>query len=60
MRTGILYRGKGVNLITGNKDGEFNLVTDGMEFNDDDEEEEMEFNDDDEDSAECESGSEGE
>lgn len=63
MRTGILYRGKGVNLITGNKNGELNLVKDGMEFNDDDEEEEeeeMEFNDDGEDSADFESGSEGE
>ncbi|KAI3914116.1 hypothetical protein MKW92_030865 [Papaver armeniacum] len=43
-RTGILYRGKGVNLITGKKDGEFNLVKDGMEFNDDDEEEEKRWN----------------
>ncbi|KAI3902055.1 hypothetical protein MKW98_013729 [Papaver atlanticum] len=66
MRTGILYRGKGVNLITGNKDGEFNLVKDRMEFNDDDEEEEeeeeeeMEFDNDGEDSADFESGSEGE
>ncbi|KAI3941668.1 hypothetical protein MKX01_018258 [Papaver californicum] len=47
MRTGILYRGKGVNLITGDKDGEFDL--DGIEEEEEHEgeEEEMELNDDD-------------
>ncbi|OVA05537.1 Plant organelle RNA recognition domain [Macleaya cordata] len=59
MRTGVLYRGKGVNLLT-DKDGIVNGGEDGLEEHDseeEEEEEEMEINDNDEDSADFESGS---